>query len=378
MKFFHSRVLCLQILAALIIVVSLSTRATGQSTYGVIQGTVTDASGSVVPNAEVQARNQATDVSQTTHTDSQGDYLFVNMDPGSYTITISAQRFTTVKNEGVILPARETVRSDFKLEVQSMSQQIVVTSQQEVVSEDLTQSSSMSGQEIDSLALNFRATNAPSPIVTATLTAGVNEDPGGNLTFSGQLPTATSFTLDGTSIQLTRYGGPTKDLFPSVEGISEFRVNTAGNDAEYAQPTDLTVVTKSGSNQFHGSGFWFLQRKDWNAMDGIADYNPSLDANTLGGSIGGPIIKDHAFFYFDYEGVRLSQNPLIATQTVPTAWAGGDLSGVPGLTLTNPLTGRSSPVTRSPTSTRRQPRSSPCFSPRPRAAVPTSTRPATI
>ena len=340
MKFFHSRVLCLQILAALIIVVSLSTRATGQSTYGVIQGTVTDASGSVVPNAEVQARNQATDVSQTTHTDSQGDYLFVNMDPGSYTITISAQRFTTVKNEGVILPARETVRSDFKLEVQGVSQQIEVTSQQEVVSEDLTQSSSMSGREIDSLALNFRATNAPSPIVTATLTAGVNEDPGGNLTFSGQLPTATSFTLDGTSIQLTRYGGPTKDLFPSVEGISEFRVNTAGNDAEYAQPTDLTVVTKSGSNQFHGSGFWFLQRKDWNAMDGIADYNPSLNANTFGGSIGGPIIKDHAFFYFDYEGVRLNQNPLIATQTIPAAWAAGDLSGVPGLTLTNPLTGQ--------------------------------------
>jgi hypothetical protein len=340
MKGIEFRVKCLPILAAIIFAIGFSGRAVGQSTYGVIQGTVTDASGSVVPNAEVEARNQATDVSQTTHTDSQGDYLFANMDPGSYTITISAQSFTTVKNEGVILPARETVRSDFKLEVQGVSQQIEVTSQQEVVSEDLTQSSSMSGQEIDSLALNFRATNAPSPIVTATLTAGVNEDPGGNLTFSGQLPTATSFTLDGTSIQLTRYGGPTKDLFPSVEGISEFRVNTAGNDAEYAQPTDLTVVTKSGSNQFHGSGFWFFQRKDWNAMDGIADYNPSLNANTLGVSVGGPIIKDHTFFYFDYEGVHLSQNPLIATETIPTAWAAGDLSGVPGLTLTNPLTGQ--------------------------------------
>jgi hypothetical protein len=279
-------------------------------------------------------------VTQTTHTDSQGDYLFVNMEPGNYTITVSAPSFATEKNVDVVLPARETVRSDFKLQVQSVSQQVVVTSHQEVVSEDLTQSSSMSGKEIDSLALNFRATNAPSPITTATLSAGVNEDPGGNLTFSGQLPTATSFTLDGTSIQLVRYGGPTKDLFPSVEGIAEFRVNTAGNSAEYAQPTDLTVVTKGGTNQLHGSAFWFLQRKSWNSMDPIADYNPSLNANTLGDSIGGPIIKDHAFFYFDYEGVRLNQNPLIATQTIPTAWAGGDLSGVPGLTLTNPLTGQ--------------------------------------
>ena len=154
----------------------------------------------------------------------------------------------------------------------------------------------MSGKEIDTLPLNFRATNAPSPINFASLTAGVNEDPSGNLTFSGQLPTATSFTLDGTSIQMVRLGGPTRDLFPSVEGISEFRVNTAGNDAEYAQPTDLTVVTKSGTNQLHGSAFWYFQRKDWNSMDPIADYNPSLNANTYGGSIGGPIYQGPHLF----------------------------------------------------------------------------------
>ncbi|MFZ0964253.1 MAG: TonB-dependent receptor [Terriglobia bacterium] len=324
----------------LIAVLSLSSLpAVAQSTYGTIVGTVTDSSGGVVPNAKITVQNQATGIERTAATDGTGDYLFVNMDPGTYTITASAQKLTTVKNEGVDLPARETVRSDFKLQVQSASQQIVVTSKQEVVSEDLTEASSMSGKEIDTLPLNFRATNAPSPINIATLTAGVNEDPGGNLTFSGQLPTATSFTLDGTSIQMVRLGGPTRDLFPSVEGISEFRVNTAGNDAEYAQPTDVTVVTKSGTNQLHGSAFWYFQRKDWNSIDPIADYNPSLNANTYGASIGGPIIKDKTFFYFDYEGVRLDQNSLIATQTVPAAWASGNFSGVPGLTLTNPLTG---------------------------------------
>ena len=340
MKFVQPKVKYLSIFAATVILIGLSAQAKGQSTYGVIVGTVMDASGSVIPNAEVEALNQGTDVSQTTHTNSQGDYLFLNMDPGTYTISVSAQNFTPVKDEGVVLPARETVRSDFKLSVQSVIQQIEVTARQEVVSEDLTQSSSMSGKEIDSLPLNFRATNAPSPIGTSILTAGVNEDPSGNLTFSGQLPTATSFTLDGTSVQLVRYGGPTRDLFPSVEGIAEFRINTSGNSAEFAQPTDLTVVTKSGSNQLHGSGFWYFQRKAWNSMDPIADYNPSLNANTLGGSVGGPIIKDHTFFYFDYEGVRLDQNSLIATQTIPTAWVSGDLSGVPGLVLTNPLTGQ--------------------------------------
>src|SRR5271157_5976457 len=184
---------CLPILAAITFVIGLSAQALGQSTYGVLVGTVTDNSGSVIPNAGVEARNQATGVTQTTHTNSGGDYVFVNMDPGSYTITVSAQSFAVEKNESVVLPARETVRSDFKLQVQSMSQQVVVTSRQEVVSEDLTQSSSMSGKEIDSLPLNFRATNAPSPIYTATLAPGVQEDPRGNLTFSGQVPNATSF-----------------------------------------------------------------------------------------------------------------------------------------------------------------------------------------
>ena len=314
--------------------------AFAQSTYGTILGTVTDSSGAAVPGVEVVVQDQMTGVKQTATTDSAGDYGIPNLDPGTYTITASATNFATVKNEGIVLPARETVRSDFKLPLKTMSQQIVVTSTQEVVSEDLTASSSMSGKEIDSLPLNFRATNAPSPIGTSILTPGVNEDPGGNLTFSGQLPTATSFTLDGTSTQLIRYGGPTRDLFPSVEGIAEFRVNSAGNDAEYAQPTDLTVITKSGTNQLHGSAFWFFQREGWNSIDPIANYNPSLNANTYGGSVGGPIIKDKTFFFFDYEGVRLAQSSLIDTETVPTAWAGGDFSGVPGLVLTNPLTGQ--------------------------------------
>jgi hypothetical protein len=103
------------------------------------------------------------------------------------------------------------------------------------VSEALTRSDSKSGDAINSLALNFRATANPSPIVIANLAPGVQSDNGGNITIAGQLPTATSFSLDGVSTQLPRFGGPTRDLFPSVEGISEFRVNTAANSAEFSQ-----------------------------------------------------------------------------------------------------------------------------------------------
>ncbi len=316
-----------------------------QLTSGTIVGTVYDPSGAVIQNAKVEAKNEGTSVTRTGDTDTQGSYRFVNMDPGTYTITVSAQGFATTQDKGVILLARETARSDFKLQVKSGGEQVEVTAAQSVVSEEPTQSSSLSGSEINSLALNFRATSNPSPIVAASLTPGVHEDTNGNFTFSGQLPTATSFSIDGISTQSSRYGGPTKELFPSVEGISEFRVNTAANTAEYSQPTDVTVVSRSGSNEFHGGGFWYLMRKSFNSADQISGNIPIGNANTFGGSLGGPVLipkvydgKNRTFFYFDYEGVRLDQSSAISTNTAPTAWRAGDLSGS-GATIVNPLTG---------------------------------------
>jgi hypothetical protein len=332
--------------AMLVLVAAFALSATAgfsQSTFGSVQGTVSDASGAVVGGAKVDAVNEATGATRTTTSDGAGDYRLVNLDPGSYTLTVSANNFGSVKDEHVTVPSRETVRADFKMAVQAASQEVVVTAGQDIITEDLTQSTSLSGSEISSLPLNFRATNNPSPIGTAVLTPTVNQDSGGNLTFAGQVPTATSFSLDGISIQQTRVGGPTKDLFPSVEAIDEFRVNVAGSGAEYAQPTDLTVTTKSGSNRFHGSGFWFAQRKGWDSTDQVAHYYPSGNANTYGGSLGGPIWKDKAFFYFDYEGVRLANNTELTSQTVPTAWLNGDFTGEgpggaasAGLQLTTP------------------------------------------
>lgn len=314
-----------------------------QSTFGIIIGVVTDESGAVISGASVEARNQSTGTVRRIVTDSAGEYTFLNMDPGRYTVTVTTAEFAVVKDENVNVFSRENARSDFQLRVKGVAQDVVVVAGQSIVNEGLTESTSISGTDISSLPLNFRATNAPSPIETAALTPGVNQDPSGNLTFSGQVPNATSFSLDGISIQSVRIGGPSRDLFPSVEGIAEFRVNTSGNSAEFAQPTDLTVVTRAGTNTFHGSGFWYFTRQDWNSVDTIGQFNPTLSADTFGTSVGGPVLKDKLHFYFDYEGVRLDQNSLIATQTLPAAWAAGDFAGVSGggtpFVLKNPLTG---------------------------------------
>jgi hypothetical protein len=310
-----------------------------QSTYGTIAGVVTDASGAVISGAKVEVLNQGTGAGRSVITDAEGNYRFLNLDPGSYSITVSAQNFTTKKNNDVALLARESVRSDFQLEVSGGSEQVAVVAGQEVISEVPTRSTSHSGDEINSLALNFRATANPSPIAVANLAPGVQSDSSGNITFSGQLPTATSFSLDGISTQLPRIGGPTKDLFPSVEGISEFRVNTAANSAEYSQVTDLTVVTRSGTNDFHGGAFWYFQRKSFDSKDQISGIIPSGDADTFGTSIGGPILKNRTFFFFDYEGVRLNSNTLISTNTAPAQWRTGDFSQA-GATIIDPTTGQ--------------------------------------
>jgi hypothetical protein len=319
---------------AIAVLLLWQSQSRAQSTYGTIIGTVSDPSGAVVPNAKVEAKNEGTSAVRQVITDTQGAYVFVNMDAGSYTITVAAPGFTAAANKGVILLARETARSDVPLQVQSSGEQVEVSAAQSVISEVPTQSSSLSGSEINSLALNFRATNNPSPIVAANLTPGVKEDRNGNFSFSGQLPTATSFSIDGISTQLPRYGGPTKELFPSVEGISELRVNTAANSAEYSQPTDMTVISRSGTNAYHGGGFWYLMRKDLNSKDEISGNIPIGDANTFGVSLGGPLSipklyngKDRTFFYFDYEGIRLDQSAQISTNTPPVAWRNGDFSG---------------------------------------------------
>ena len=320
-----------------------------QSTYGTIGGTITDSTSAVIRSAQVEALNQETKTSRSVVTDDYGRYSFVNLDPGVYTVSAAAPGFGRSEHKDVTLLARADVPINFQLAVASAGGTTVEVVGTPVASIELTRSDSKSGDSINSLALNFRATANPSPIIVADLAPGVQSDSSGNITIAGQLPTATSFSLDGVSTQLPRYGGPTRDLFPSVEGIQEFRVNTAANSAEFSQATDLTVISKSGTNLFHGGGYWYGQRQDFNATDQIAHIVPTGDANDYGLSLGGPVTiphvyngKDKTFFFFDYEGDRLDSNSLISTNTAPVPWRTGNFAGS-GTNIIDPTNGQPFP-----------------------------------
>lgn len=331
----------------------LSLSAVGQSTFGSIEGSVTDPSGAAMSSAMATIVNDGAGVSRTVVV-TEGRYRALNLEPGTYSVTIKADNFAPATEKSITLLAREIRRIDFKLQVAAAGTTVDVKGDAAVVSESLTISTSKSGDTINSLALNFRATTSPSPIVVSSLSPGVQTDQSGQYSFSGGLPNSTSFSIDGISTQNVRGGGPSSELFPSVESIGEFRVNTAGNSAEFAQATDLTVISKSGTNDFHGTGFWYFQRDDFNAANPITNTKQKVQADDFGVSLGGPIWipkvyngRNKTFFFFTYEGIRRPQDILLNQIVPPTPWRSGDLSSV-AKPILNPFTGTPFPGNKIP------------------------------
>ena len=333
-----------------------SAPAAAQSTFATLTGTVTDASGAVLPRVTVTVTNTATATVRTAETDDVGNFVVPNLDAGVYRIVASMAGFNDHAQETELL-ARQTVRLDVQMQVTGTTEQVEVIASRPVIETDrATIDTSKSGDEINKLALNFRATTSTSPIVVATLSAGVQQDSGGGISIAGNLPYMTSFSVDGLAIQNTRGGGPMRDLFPSVESIEEFKVTSAGNNAEYMQATDITTTTKSGTNLLHGSVFWFNQNSRFASVDRFAPRDaqgraiePELNANTFGVTAGGPIVKNRTFFFATYEGVRRPFERTRSQIVPPDAFRTGDLSSV-NRQLVDPFTGRPYPNNQVPVS----------------------------
>src|SRR5262245_14071634 len=328
--------------------------ASAQSTFGTLTGTVTDATTAILPGATVTVVNVGTDVSRTTTTDTAGSYQIQNLDAGRYRVIVSFTGFQDQTRETELL-ARQTVRVDLQLAVSGTMENVSVTAASPVIETDrATLDTSKSGDDINKLALNFRATNNTSPIVVATLAPAVQQDRGNQISIAGNLPFMTSFSVDGISAQRTRGGGPSREMFPSVESIQEFKVSSANNNAEFMQVTDITTTTKSGSNQFRGSLFWFNQDSSLASVDRFAPKDaagkpiePDVKADSSGGSIGGPLVKNRTFFFGTYEGVRRPNQFTLSQLVPPDSFRKGDLSSI-SKAIVDPFTGQPFPNNQIP------------------------------
>ena len=336
-----------------------------QSTFGTLTGTITDPSGAVVAGAKVVITNKRTEAGRTVLSGADGLYLAPNLDPGIYDLNVEAAGFQKLNRTDVELLARQTVRVDARLEVGAAeSQQIEVTASVGVITTDSpTVADSKSGREINELALNFRATENTSPLAVATLVPGVQSDRDNQISISGMQPYTTSASIDGITTLNVRLNGPVPELFPSVEGIEEFKVSSINNSAEFAQASDITTTSKSGGNDFHGTAYWFHQNKALNATNPFAPVDPanpnrrlkaSLIANSFGGAVSGPITipkvyegKNRSFFFFDYEGVRLPSQSTLQQVVPPDAFRRGDLSSI-STPIVDPFTGQPYPNNQIP------------------------------
>ncbi len=322
--------------------------ALAQSIFGTVLGTVRDASGSVVPNATVKLVNVDENTSRTLTTNDNGDYEAVNTKAGRYRVEVSATGFQTFSTSEVVLAARQTLRIDAALRAGQVTEQVSITATAgAITTETATISSAFESQKILNLPANFRgAGGSTSPYGLIAALPGVQSDNGGAFSIQGALPSQSQFSLDGISTTNVTGNSPLRNAFPSAESIAEIKVQGVGNAAEYGQVGDVTTISKSGTNAYHATAFWFHQNRALDAKVFGALTKPQKISNDFGFSGGGPVRipwlyngKDKTFFFGTYEALRFPRGQTIQN-TVPTqAMRNGDFSGLANVTVRDPLTG---------------------------------------
>lgn len=328
----------------------------GQTTADIL-GTVTDASGANVPNAKVTLTNLKTGVVQQTTTSGTGDYLFPLLLNGAYSIKIEAQGYKAFSATSLILTAGSRLRVDAHLEVGSLSETITVTTAPPPIQTDSSSTgTTLTEKPVEDLPLNGR-----NFINLVQLAAGMNNGPSNAInngtrpddrrmtssyTANAMDPSANNNLVDGMDNNERLVA--TLGVRPSVESIAEVQVLTGNYSAEIARTGGgaTNIITKGGTNEFHGSAYEFLRNDLFDAKDVLATTGskPKLRQNQYGGSVGGPIKKERMFFFGDYEGLRTISG-ITAQGAVPTLYENKHPGDFSDITCTqSPCTGLSGPV----------------------------------
>ena len=331
-----------------------------QSTQGTILGTVKDPSGAVIPNATVIITDTDTGAAKTTTTSATGNYQFFSLLQGHYRVDVSATGFKNEVLANLTLAARQQLRANVTLALGNVNQKVTVNAQSTgaISTESPTIEATYNAVDVENLPANYRASqNGTSPLDLIQTLPGVQADTGSasgtGMQFSvqGGLPSQSDVTVDGITVQNVTGNNPIQNALPSGEAIAELRVEGVLDNAEFGQPGQVTVITKSGTNHLHGSAFWYFQNSAFNAIPYGDLKKPHVVGNDFGGSGGGPVMiprlyngHNRTFFFADYEGFRLPKSTG-AQYSVPTAqMKQGNFSQVAGVQpLTDPFTGKTYP-----------------------------------
>ena len=326
----------------ILLFVSLSGVLRAQSTNASIAGRVTDPSKAVMVGAKVAAINVGTNFRSESTTNGSGGYYLTNLPPGGYRLEIEKTGFKKLIKPDVILHVQDALAIDFELEVGPISETITVEAGAPLVNtESGTVSTVIDRTFVENLPLNgrsFQTLIMLTPGVVLTATAFYDQ---GQFSVNGQRADANYFTVDGVSANFGVNGfsaltqtaggalpalssaGGTNSLV-SVDAMQEFRIQTSSFAPEFGRTPggQISIVTRSGTNQFHGTAFEYFRNDALDANDWFSNFNhlpkPAERQNDFGGVFGGPVIKNKTFFFFSYEGQRLRQ-PSTQETVVPDA-----------------------------------------------------------
>ena len=349
-------ILSLAWLFAALVVLALPAGA--QVLYGTLVGNVTDSSGGAVPGATVTLINTATNLAREATTNAEGVYRFVNVQPGSYKVRVVLSGFKEYVRDGVPISSTTVTRVDVALEVGALTESITVQSETSLLQTDTGDvHSQLNGKEVTTLPLgNYRnyqsLVNLVPGATPAVFQNAVTDTPERALStnVNGTARNSNNTKLDGATNIFVWLPHHAVYIAPA-ETVDTVNVTTASFDAEQgmAGGASVTVLTKSGTNEFHGSGFYFMENAGLRARNwaNTSGDKPDSKRNIGGATIGGPIIKNKLFFFGSWEG-HYTTSPDTGTFTVPTeAMRAGDFSAF-GTTIYDPATGNADGSGRTP------------------------------
>ena len=329
--------------AALLLGLALcASSAFAQSGAGSIQGTVTDSTGAVLPNASIHVVNTATNVAVDTKSNSVGFYQVPSLFTGNYEVTVTAPGMKTFRTSIELLVDQNAV-INATMSAGEVTQQVEVSANavQLTTTDNGTISSTLENAKINQLPMNGRNLLTLAADVTPGLSS-CSQDSNGQCA-GGLLGYGMEYVADGVTLQGREFGGGHVGAmqYPDPDAVQEVRIETIGTSAQYATPATGVITTKSGTNSLHGGLFWTARNSYW----GIAKQrqNPSnytappYIRNELGGTIGGPIVfphlyhgKDKSFFFFSYERYSLVSIAGETATVFPQSWENGDYSQLVG------------------------------------------------
>ncbi|MGA8110438.1 MAG: carboxypeptidase regulatory-like domain-containing protein [Acidobacteriaceae bacterium] len=326
----HFRRIALSLSLLLAALVAGSVPAAAQSTAN-LSGTVTDPSGAVVPGAKVTVHNLATGTDRATRSDSAGSYSVASLQPGNYSVTVQASGFAAYKVPSVTLLVDQSVTVNARLAIASAGEVVTVQSTAPILeAQTATVGQSIDEKTVQEIPLNGRhfldLTNlVPGtvvPPVTGSLTAASRGLGANSYITSGQREDSANFMINGVNLNDASQNQIT--FQPSINTTAEFRISNSTYSAEYghASGSIVNVATRSGTNAFHGEAFDYLRNNYFDARN-FFNRKPTRQnefiRNDFGADVGGPVWKNHTFFFLSYEGLRQSQALLFNSNVLSPA-----------------------------------------------------------